>query len=294
MGASIKRVLITGGSGYVGRHLTRELLQKFPDIEVNSMSRSETVISELMAMCSSDRLKIIMGDIRDTEAVRYATRGMDAVFHMAAMKRVDLSEMHCREAVSTNVIGTMNVLDVFRGNTFVLMSTDKAVEPVNCYGASKLVAEKLVMEQANKQNRTARYMIIRSGNISGSTGSVLEIWKRQIAQSNEITVTNLNMLRYYTTIEGVVKLLIAVMVRGENDKIYVTPRGERMILKELVDEVIERYGNEKTRVKIIGMRPGERLEEKLRVADEVNVIAGFEETDLSKSAAPIKPAAILK
>ena len=275
----MNKVLVTGGSGFVGRSLIRELLRKYPDIEVTSMSRSEGVISQLLIDCPDTRLKIEMADIRDSQAVRQALRHKDTVIHLAAMKRVDLSEAESREAASINVIGTMNVLDAFQGNTFVLMSTDKAVEPCNCYGATKLVAEKLVMERARKELNGTRLMIVRSGNINRSTGSVLDIWKNQIEANNEITVTDPNMLRYYTSIEGVVKLYIAVLERGENGKIYFTPRGEPIVLKELIEKTIKLYGNERTAVKYIGLRPGERMSEKMRTPDEINTISGFEESD---------------
>ena len=275
----MNKVLVTGGSGFVGRSLIRELLRKYPDIEVTSLSRSEGVISQLLIDCPDTRLKIEIADIRDTQAVRQALRHKDTVIHLAAMKRVDLSEAESREAASINVIGTMNVLDAFQGNTFVLMSTDKAVEPCNCYGATKLVAEKLVLERARKELNGTRLMIVRSGNINKSTGSVLYIWKNQIEANNEITVTDPNMLRYYTSIEGVVKLYIAVLERGENGKIYFTPRGEPIVLKELIEKTIKLYGNERTAVKYIGLRPGERMSEKMRTPDEINTISGFEESD---------------
>jgi len=274
----MKKVLVTGGSGFVGRSLIKELLRQYPDIEVTSLSRSEGVISQLLMECSDKRLKIEMAEVRDAQALNQALRDKDTVIHLAAMKRVDLSEAECREAAGINVIGTMNVLDAFRGNTFILMSTDKAVEPCNCYGATKLVAEKLVMEQANKRsNDITRFMIIRSGNIMGSTGSVLDIWKNQLKESNEISVTDIDMLRFYTTIEGVVKLYMAVLERGENGKIYFTPRGEPMVLKELLEKTLKLYGNEKTKVNYVGLRPGERMTEKMRTPDELYTISGFEE-----------------
>jgi UDP-N-acetylglucosamine 4,6-dehydratase len=273
----MKKVLVTGGSGFVGRHLIGELFRQYPDIEVTSLSRSEGVISQLLIECSDKRLKIEMVDIRDTQAINQALRDKDTVIHLAAMKRVDLSEAESREAASINVIGTMNVLDAFQGNTFILMSTDKAVEPSNCYGATKLVAERMVLERAKKDTSGNRFMIIRSGNIIGSTGSVMDIWKTQIEKYNEITVTNPDMKRYYTSVEGVVKLYLAVLERGENGKIYFTPSGEPLILKDLVTQALKKYGNDKTKVKYIGLRPGERMAERMRTPDEKHTISNFAE-----------------
>jgi FlaA1/EpsC-like NDP-sugar epimerase len=274
----MEKVLVTGGSGFVGRKLICELLNRYPNIEVTSMSRSEGVISKLLTECPDKRLKISMTDIRDTEAVKQVLRDKDTVFHLAAMKRVDLSEVECRLAVTINVLGTMNILDAFHGKTFILMSTDKSVEPVNCYGGTKLVAEKLVLERAMKAANGERFMIVRSGNIVGSTGSVVDIWKKQIEQYNEITVTDLEMIRYYTSVEGVVKLYFALIERGENGKIYFTPTGEPQVLKDVVNTVIKLYGNKDTKVKCIGLRDGERMYEKMCTPDEKNVVGGFEAT----------------
>lgn len=275
----MKRVLITGGSGYVGRHLIRTLLSRYPDIEITSLSRSEGIISQLLVECHDDRLKIVMVDVRDRHAVGAALRGFDTVAHLAAMKHVDLCEIECREAVSINIIGTMNVLSAFEGETFILMSTDKAVEPVGCYGASKLAAEKLVLEQAQKRGGAgSRFMILRSGNIIGSTGSVIDIWKWQIEKRNEITVTDPAMLRFYTSVEGVVRLYLAVLEHGENGKVYFTPSGEGMPLKDMLAKVLKQYGNPRTRIKFIGLRPGEKMSEKMCAPYEKDAVAGFEET----------------
>jgi FlaA1/EpsC-like NDP-sugar epimerase len=274
----MEKVLVTGGSGFVGRKLICELLNRYPDIEVTSMSRSEGVISKLLTECPNKRLKIAMTDIRDTEAVKQVLRDKDTVFHLAAMKRVDLSEVECKLAVTINIMGTMNILDAFHGKTFILMSTDKSVEPVNCYGGTKLVAEKLVMERAMKATSGERFMIIRSGNIVGSTGSVVDIWKKQIEQTNEISVTDLDMIRFYTSVDGVAKLFFAMIDRGENGKIYFTPTGAPQILRDVVNTVIKLYGNKDTKVKCIGLRDGERMYEKMCTPDEKNVVGGFAES----------------
>ncbi len=272
---SMNRILVTGGSGFVGRHLIRGLLDTYPQTEIISISRGECAIGQLLAFCPSPRLRIVIGDIRDTKAISYATKGVDAVIHLAAMKRVELSEAHSCEAASINVLGTLNVLDAFPGNTFIFMSTDKAVEPVNCYGATKLIAERLTCERAHKATDGARFMIVRSANITGSTGSVLDIWRHQIEERNEITVTDLRMMRFYTTIEGVVRLCIAMLEKGENGKVYITPQGEPRVLGDLVKETIQLYGNERTKTRIVGPRPGEKMQEKMWREEERNVVAGF-------------------
>lgn len=271
----MKKVLVTGGSGFVGRSIITGLLNKYPDIEITSLSRSEGTISSLLTECSDKRLKIAMVDIRDAGAVRFALSDKDTVIHLAAMKRVDLCEEECFEAATINVVGTMNVLDAFHGKTLILMSTDKAVDPSNCYGGTKLVAERMVLERAKKSSDGTRYMIVRCGNILGSTGSVMDIWKKQILKSNEISVTDLNMTRFYTTVDDVVKLYIAVLERGENGMLYFTPCEEPQVLRDVVNQAIKLFGNEKTKINIIGLRHGERMDERMRSDSELNTVSRF-------------------
>jgi UDP-N-acetylglucosamine 4,6-dehydratase/5-epimerase len=273
----MKKILITGGSGFLGRYLITELLRHYPDVEIVSLSRSEGTISNLMCDCDDKRMKIVMADIRDYAAVKYYMREIDTVIHLAAMKRVDLGEVNSFEATSINILGTMNILKAFNGNTFILMSTDKAVEPVNCYGATKLITEKLVLEKAVKETNR-RFMVIRSGNILGSTGSVLDIWKRQLEVCNEITVTDPNMTRFYVSVHEVTQLYVAILDRGENGKIYVIPKGEPMVLKDLIHQVVKSHGNELTKIKLIGPRPGERVFEKMHFDGEANLVYDFTQT----------------
>ena len=269
----MNKVLVTGGCGFVGYCVIRELLARYPDVEVTSMSRSEGELLPLMEVYTTERLRAVLADIRDVDAMRFAAKDADTLVHPAAMKRIDLCEERSQEAITTNVIGTLNALREFSGDTFLFMSTDKAVEPTSCYGCSKLVAERLVLEQARRSQGRARFMIVRAGNIGGSTGGVLDIWKRQIEQDNEITVTDLNMTRAFTSLDGVADLIITVLERGENGRVYLTPREEEIKLGQLAERVIETYGNEETRVRIVGMRPGEKLREKTHLRTEDYVVA---------------------
>ena len=272
----MKKVLVTGGCGFVGYCVIRELLARYPDVEVTSMSRSEGELLPLVKVYTTERLRALLADIRDRDAMRFAAKDADTLVHLAAMKRIDLCEEQSQDAITTNVIGTLNALQEFSGETFVFMSTDKAVEPTSCYGCSKLVAEKLVMEQARRNQGRARFMIVRAGNIGGSTGGVLDIWKRQIEQDNEITVTDLNMTRSFTSLDSVAELIMAVLERGENGRVYLTPREEEVKLGKLAEEAIKTYGNDKTRVRIVGMRPGEKLREKTHLRTEDYVVAGLD------------------
>jgi UDP-N-acetylglucosamine 4,6-dehydratase len=257
----MKVILVTGGSGFLGRHLIRRLLDKYQDSEIRAISRSENAIQRLRIECHSDRLIPIVGDIRDVDSLEYAMRDADTVVHLAAMKHIDLCEMHPAEAISINVGGTKNLLDLFRGTTFIGMSTDKSVEATTCYGATKLLAEKLILERAKKEKRR-RYIVVRAGNIFGSSGSVIERWQREINKNNQISVTNPEMSRFFINVNNMVDFLIEIMETGENGNIYIPPQ-ETIILADLAKAVIDLYGNSATRQKICGVRTGEKLHEVL-------------------------------
>jgi UDP-N-acetylglucosamine 4,6-dehydratase len=267
------KVLVTGGGGFLGRYLIKGLLNKYSDIEVRALSRHEHDMTETIVHCDSDRLKPIIGDIRDIDTLKYATRGVDTVIHLAAMKHVNFSELYPSEAIAINTIAVMNLLKIFAGDTFVGMSTDKAVEATGCYGATKLLLEKLILEQSRK-DADRRYMVVRSGNIFGSSGSVIERWKQQIRQGNKITVTSLEMTRFYINVNNLADFIIEIIERGESGKIYV-PFQKVATLEDLAKAVVELYGNKKTRMEITGLREGEKVHEKLFSSFETNVVSNL-------------------
>ncbi len=265
------RILVTGGSGFLGRHLVRRLLDKYQDAKVRTLSRNETLIVRMMATYPSDRLNPIIGDTRDVEVVKYALKDVDVVIHLAAMKHIDLCESYPLEAITTNVVGTMNLLKLFTGDTFIGMSTDKAVEALSIYGATKLQLERLVLDQA-RRNTGRRYMIIRSGNFFGSSGSVIEKWKQEIKQSNKITVTDLEMTRFFINVSNVVDFIMKVIEQGENGTIYI-PFQKVARLGDLAKAVIDLYGNQETTVEVIGLREREKMHEELFLPAEKNIVS---------------------
>ncbi|HEY4712533.1 MAG TPA: polysaccharide biosynthesis protein [Dehalococcoidia bacterium] len=267
------KVLITGGGGFLGRHLIKGLLSKYSDIEVIALSRDENDTTETIVYCDSDRLKPIIGDIREIDTLKYAMRGVDTVIHLAAMKHVDFCELYPSEAIAINTIAAMNLLKLFTGDTFIGMSTDKAIEATGCYGATKLLLEKLIVEQSRK-DANRRYMVVRSGNIFGSSGSVIEKWRHQIKQSNKITVTSLEMTRFFINVKALADFIIEIIERGESGKIYV-PFQKIATLEDLAKAIIELYGNKKTRLEIAGLREGEKVHEKLFSPFETNVVSNL-------------------
>jgi UDP-N-acetylglucosamine 4,6-dehydratase len=267
-------ILVTGGSGFLGRHLIKKLIKKFPDTEVRAISRSENAIKRMLVECRSDHLVPIVGDIRDSNSLKYALRDADMVIHLAAMKHIDLCEMHPVEAITINVIGTKNILDLFSGSTFIGISTDKCVEATTCYGATKLLAEKLILERAKKEGGESRFMVIRAGNIFGSSGSVIEKWKQEIRQTNEISITDPEMTRFFINVNTLVDFILEIMDRGENGNTYI-PFQKTIKLSDLAQSTIDLYGNKDTKLKICGPRTGEKLHE-LLFADGESVISDLD------------------
>lgn len=266
--------LVTGGAGFLGKYLVKELLGMYSNIKLKVISRNENNIAEMMTLCANDkRLSPIVGDIRDIETLEYALQDVNAVIHLAAMKHIDLCELYPTEAIDTNVFATMNLLNTFQGEVFVSMSTDKAAEARGCYGATKLLLEKLTLEQA-KRNPKSRYMVVRSGNIFNSTGSVIPKWIQQIKQDNRIIVTELNMTRFFITAGVLVSFMREVIESGENGKIYI-PLQASVRLKDLVEAIIKIYGNSTTKLEVIGLRKGEKMHERMYFASERDVVGNI-------------------
>jgi len=268
----MNRVLITGGAGFLGRHLIKRMLDKYSQIEIRSISRHENEIVEMVVFCNNDsRLKPIIGDIREVDTLGYALKDVDTVIHLAAMKHIDFCELYPSEAILANIIGTMNLVKLFAGRTFVGMSTDKAVEATGSYGATKLLLEKLVLEQARKKPK-CRYMVVRSGNIFGSSGSVIQRWKQEIKQSNRVTVTDLGMTRFFINAGELTEFIIRIIEQGESGKIYV-PFQKVAKLGDLAEAMIELYGDKKTKMEIIGLREGEKMHERLLLPWQTDVVS---------------------
>lgn len=260
----IKNVLVTGGTGFLGSESIKKLSELDEIVSIKTLSRDENAIQRLRLAINSEKLETIVGDIRNEEILQYAMDGTDTVIHLAAMKHIDLCETNSSEAIDINVNGTKKLLKYFNGDTFIAMSSDKSVHPEGCYGATKLLLEKLVLEKARKNNK--RYMIIRPGNILGSSGSVLDKWKQEIIDYNQITVTNPKMTRFFIDVNDLTDYMINVLNNGENGKIHI-PIHVDIHLKDLIEAIIELIGNENSQIKEIGTREGEKMHELLFDSD---------------------------
>lgn len=272
-----KRILIIGGTGTIGQGLINEILKQKPKvIRIFSRDEYKQFILE-NKIDNKKQIRFLIGDVRDYERVERAMNDIDIVFNLAAMKHVPACEYNPSEAIKTNVIGMENVVKAATANNVecvIFTSSDKAINPSNSYGATKLLAEKLV-QSANfsKGNAKTKFVAVRFGNVMGSRGSVIPFFKKQIEEKRKITVTDPEMTRFMMTLSQAVEL---IMDAGE-----ISRGGEVFILKMpviklydlaevVVEETCSKLNIEKEEVELhtIGLRAGERRFEELMTKDE--------------------------
>lgn len=272
-----KKVLIIGGTGTVGSGIAKTLL-KGNVHTVRVLSRDE--YKQYIMMQEMDGIKnirFLIGDVRDKERIERAMEDIDIVFHIAAMKHVPSCEYNPMEAVKTNVIGTQNVIAAAINNDVekvILTSTDKTINPTNTYGATKLLAERLIVS-ANYYKGSSRtiFSAVRFGNIIGSRGSVIPLFKKQIIEKSEITVTNSKMTRFMMTLSQAVDLTVEACTKAGGGEIFVLKMpvinlGD--LVSIAIEEVSRKYNirREKIGIREIGLRPGEKLYEELMTCEE--------------------------
>ncbi|TSC58756.1 MAG: polysaccharide biosynthesis protein CapD [Parcubacteria group bacterium Greene0416_79] len=264
-----KTVLITGGTGSFGQQFTETLFNDTPAKKIIIFSRDEFKQHEMRTRLkdSKDRLRFFLGDVRDLSRLERAFAGVDIVVHAAALKQVPALEFNPLEAVKTNIIGTQNVIDAALDNgvgKVLLVSTDKAVNPINLYGATKLCAEKLLIA-ANAYRRTTRtppsFSVVRYGNVIGSRGSFLEVLQEQ-KKTGVVTLTHKDMTRFWITLSQAASLVLFALAHMRGGEIFV-PKLSAMKIADLLSTHAP-----ECEVKIIGVRPGEKLHEMLMSQDE--------------------------
>ncbi len=260
-----KTLLVTGATGSFGTAFIREVLHRYDVEAIRAFSRDEVKQGELAQVVPDDRLRFLLGDVRDHERLRMATRGVDLIVHAAALKQVPACEYNPFEAVQTNILGAQNLISAAIENRVpltVALSTDKAVNPVNLYGATKLCAEKIVAQAGVYAGKTpALFASVRYGNVVGSRGSVVPIFKQQ-APTGRITITDERMTRFWITLEQAVEFVLGCLplVRG----------GETFVPKipsMRITDVAAALAPDAEHV-ITGIRPGEKLHEALLTEDE--------------------------
>jgi len=260
-----KKILITGGTGSLGQALTKKLLKSDVDT-IRILSRNENKQVQMSSELSDNRLRFLIGDIRDKERLIKSMEDIDIVFHAAALKHVPIIEYNPFEAIKTNVIGSQNVIDsslIQNVERVVCIGTDKAVSPLNTYGATKLLMEKLFISANNYLNieryRT-QFLAVRYGNVFGSSGSVIPKFLEQIKKMNKITITDENMTRFSITIEQALDFILDCTVNGKAAEIYV-PKLKGYSISQIKNVFQKIFGN--FEVENIGIRPGEKLHEVL-------------------------------
>ena len=266
-----KIVLITGGSGSWGNELTKQLIEKDPK-KIIIFSRGELAQVTMQRKFNEDVIEYVIGDVRDTMAVDrlFSRDNIDYVFHLAALKHVPVCENQPQEAIKTNIDGTVNVINAAIKNKvkkIIDVSSDKACSPVNLYGMTKAIGEKLII-QANTLTKYTNFICIRSGNVLGSNGSVVPLFINQIKQFNKITVTDNSMTRFFLTLQEAISLLFEATERSVGGEIYVMNMPS-FYISDLAEVLIAHYGNANTSIEEIGIREGEKLHEVLISENEI-------------------------
>ena len=274
-----KKVLITGGTGSLGNALTQRLLTENVDT-IRIFSRNENKQLEMDSKFHDDRLRFLLGDVRDYNRLTRACEDIDIVFHTAALKHVPIIEYNPFEAIKTNVMGSQNVIDACLEEDVekaICIGTDKAVSPLNTYGATKLLMEKLFITASNylkKERHKTKFIALRYGNVLGSSGSVIPKFINQIKNNEKITITNSNMTRFSISIDEALDFILKATEIGKGSEIFV-PKLRAYSLMDVKDVLFDLLG--KTDEQIVGIRPGEKLHEILINNDEMNYCWEYQE-----------------
>lgn len=268
-----KTVLVTGGTGSFGQKFTGVVLREHNPESIRVYSRGELKQFEMDNRFNDPRIRFLIGDVRDRGRLYRAMNDVDIVVHAAALKQVPTCEYNPIEAVRTNIDGSMNVIDAAIDNSVekvVVISTDKAVHPVNLYGSTKMVAEKLFVQgNSYTGERNTRFSCVRYGNVVGSRGSVIPLFKEQ-KRKGEVTITDERMTRFWLTLGQGVHFVIDCIERMRGGEIFV-PKIPSMKVTDLANVIAP-----ETKKKIIGIRAGEKLHETLLTMDEARHAKEFD------------------
>jgi nucleoside-diphosphate-sugar epimerase len=259
-----KSILITGGTGSWGHELTRQLLRNHNPSLVRVYSRNENAQVMMKRSIPDASLEFVIGDVRDKDSLIKATKGIDIVFHLAALKHVPIGESNPDEFIKTNIQGTTNLRDACISSEVekaILVSTDKACAPINLYGYSKSIAEKIFIT-ANSSSVGTEFQCIRGGNALGSNGSVVPLFIEQIKKYNQINITDERMTRFFLTLPEAVGLLFKA-ASGECGVGTYVMKMPSFKITDIAKCLIQAHGNKDTKINIVGIRPGEKIHETL-------------------------------
>ena len=273
-----KKILITGGTGSLGNALTSRLLNYDVDT-IRIFSRNENKQVTMESKFNDDRLRFLLGDVRDYPRLVRAMEDIDIVFHAAALKHVPIIEYNPFEAIKTNVIGSQNVIDACLKENVekaVAIGTDKAVSPLNTYGATKLLMEKLFVTASNylkKERHRTKFVALRYGNVLGSSGSVIPKFVKQIKNKEKITITDPNMTRFSISMDEALDFILTATEIAKGSEIFI-PKLRAYTIKDIKDVLFELL--QKTDEENIGIREGEKLNEILINSDEIRYTWEYE------------------
>ena len=283
-----KRVLITGAGGSIGSELARQLLSGGAqrlylfDHEENSLYEIEKDLRILQNAGVGEAATVVpvVGDLKDKDYMDFIIRRLkaDVIFHCAAYKHVPMLEANPIEAIKNNVFGTKNLVDAAKKHEvsrFVLISTDKAVDPICVYGASKMIAEELVLHASNG---SSQFMVVRFGNVLESRGSITPLLRKQINSGGPVTITDPKAARFFMTLPESASLVLKAGGVGEGGNLYILDMGEPIVIRELAEQMIRFYGylpGNEIPIEYIGLRPGEKVVENLWSSDEEPVKTPF-------------------
>jgi FlaA1/EpsC-like NDP-sugar epimerase len=270
-----KTILVTGGTGTIGTEIVSQLMRNSPKA-IRIFSNDENGLFILQQELRFQKnLRFLFGDVRDKDRLRMACEGVDVVFHAAALKHVPICEYNPFDAVRTNVIGTQNLIEVAlleNVENFIFISTDKAVNPTSTMGASKLLCEKLVVEACSyRGKRRTKFSCVRFGNVLGSRGSVTEVFKHQIELGEAVTITHPEMTRFIMLSTQAVGLVFRAAEIAEGGETFILKMPGLRIL-DLAEVMIEELSSKpvKSKIKVVGLRAGEKLHEELLTAFEMS------------------------
>jgi len=257
------KLLITGGTGSFGNAVAERFLDDKSISEIIIFSRDEKKQHDMRYSFNHPKLSFVVGDVRDKESILQASRGVDYIFHAAALKHVPTGEYFPMELIRTNILGTENVLQAAEENKvkkFVFLSTDKAAYPVNTMGMTKAIAEKLVSAKAQKSSGTI-FCAVRYGNVMASRGSVIPLFVDFLKQKKSLTVTNPDMTRFLLSLDDAVDLVNMAIRHGQQGDLFIK-KAPASTIADLAQAILNIF-NSKSKVKVIGTRAGEKVHETL-------------------------------
>ena len=269
-----KSVLVTGGTGSFGRKFVQRLLKDDEVSKVIVFSRDELKQFEMQSYVNSPKLRYFLGDVRDFQRLKQAATGVDVIVHAAAIKQIAAAEYNPMEAIKTNILGAENIVNVAIENNVskvIALSTDKAANPANLYGATKLCSDKLMVAGnilAGKQS--VRFAVVRYGNVLGSRGSVIPFFKEQI-KNGYLPITDINMTRFWLTIDEGIQFVLDSLSRMHGGEIFV-PKIPSFKVVDVATVI-----SPDTPIKIIGIRPGEKLHEVMITEDDSEYTLEFKD-----------------